>query len=365
MLKPLLLLLLSLPTVCFSQFKITGKVVDKRHKNPVANARVFLDKDTTKYKTDADGAFSITNVKPGEYVLVVSSSDYETYANTLIVYDNNVVVPDINLLLLDELDVVNNKYYKDRERDLSIFKEVFLGRSDNAKQCTILNPDVIFVKYNKLLKKITAFSDEDIEIENKALGYLIKYKLSIFYYRPDGSAYIDGTSAFEELKGSDSDKKRWKKQRQTAYFGSSMHFFRSVVGNQVEEEGFKVLKLTRKPNPDYNTPGYYGLPYIQTLYKDKPLLIDSLVHKTDKIGTFALSYTDCLYIIYTKKHDRTNVNAINLPAYAPPYATTIITFNEQYAFFGVNGIINPQSIVTEGAWAAAGIATVLPANYFP
>ncbi|GAA3961999.1 hypothetical protein [Mucilaginibacter dorajii] len=145
-----------------------------------------------------------------------------------------------------------------------------------------------------------------------------------------------------------------------------MHFLRSVLGNNLDEEGFKVLKLTRQPNPDYNTPGYYGLPYIQTLFKDDPLTTKSFAHKTDTRGVFSLNFADCMYIIYTKKHDRTNVNRINLPAYAPPYATTIITFNEQYAFFGSNGVItNPQSILVEGEWGAAGIANLLPPDYQP
>jgi hypothetical protein len=366
MLKPLLLLLFILPLACFAQLKMTGKVIDKRYKTPIANAKVFLTQDTTRYKTDEEGAFTILNVKPGEYTLVVTSADHETYANTFRVFDSSLVIPDVNLLRLDELDVVNNKYNPNRERDLQIFKEIFLGRSSNVKECKILNPDAIFVKYNEMLKKMTAFSNEDIEVENKALGYLVKYKLNIFYYSPDGTTFLDGTPSFEELKGNEAEKKRWAKQRQKVYFGSSMHFFRSVFGNEVDEQGFKILKLTRVPNPDYKKPGYYGMPYLQTLFKDEYLQLKDFIHKTDKRGVFAMSFTDCLYIIYTKKHDRTNVNKTDLPAFAPHYATTIITFNEQYAFFGPDGVItNPQSIIIEGEWSANGIANLLSPDYRP
>lgn len=103
---------LCFPLTCFAQFNITGRVIDKRYKTPILNAKVFLTDDTARYKTNDDGAFTIPNVKPGEYTLVITSADYETYANSWHVYDNNVSLPDINLLGVDELDVVNNKYNK-------------------------------------------------------------------------------------------------------------------------------------------------------------------------------------------------------------------------------------------------------------
>ncbi|WP_295714904.1 carboxypeptidase-like regulatory domain-containing protein [Mucilaginibacter sp.] len=364
MLKPLLLLLLLIPVVCFSQLKITGRVIDKRYKNPVVNARVFLTKDTTKYKTDNYGVFTIPNVKPGEYTLVVTSTDYETYANTWLVYDNSITIPDISLLRLDELDLVNDKYNTNRERDINIFKAFFIGESTNAKKCKILNPDAIFVKYNSILKALIAFSDEYINVENRALGYLIKYKLGTFHYLSNGLVYFEGTPQFEELTGSESEKKRWKKQRLITYQGSSMHFLRSAITNQLEEEGFKVSRLIRKPDTDY-----YKLTNqqsIKSIYKGESLPVDSFINHTNKKGVFAMKFNDCLYIIYTKKVQSPNINKIGFTAKLPNYATTIITFNEPYALFGIEGIItNPQSISFEGDWGESGIANLLPPDYQP
>ncbi len=110
-----------------------------------------------------------------------------------------------------------------------------------------------------------------MEIENDALGYKIKYLLTDFKldnspfanFRLDygGSALygeLQGTPSakfrlayggsvlFEELKGTPSQEKR----RQEVYEGSIMHFLRSALNNQVEQEGFRVLRLKKYANPE-------------------------------------------------------------------------------------------------------------------
>lgn len=357
-------MLLLIPAVCFSQLKITGRIIDKRYKTPILNAKVFLTTDTTKYKTNEDGIFTIPNVKPGEYTLVVTSPEYETYANSWLVYDNSIVIPDIGLLSIDELDLTNDKYNTNRERDLNIFKLFFLGESANAKQCKILNPDIIFVKYNNILRNLTAFSDEFINIENRALGYMLKYQLRTFRYLQNGTVYFEGTQQFEELPGSDSEKKRWKKQRLAIYQGSSMHFLRAIVGGNLDGEGFKVSRLTRALDTDYYK--LTGRQSFKSTYNSEPLPVDSFISKTNKKGVFALKFSDLLYIIYRKKAQHPNINRIGMPPNLPNFATTIVSFNEPYALFGVDGVITtPQSVSFEGEWGETGVANLLPPDYQP
>ena len=50
----------------------------------------------------------------------------------------------------------------------------------------------------------------------------------------------------------------------------------------------------------------------------------------------------------------------------PQYITSIVSFEEQYAFFDNNGIIiNPQSVIFEGEWGKSRIAELLPVDYEP
>lgn len=134
--------------------------------------------------------------------------------------------------MLQEVSIRPNP---NRQRNYADFKRLFLGTSDNAALCKILNPDVVDVDFDTKMMILSATSNDDfIEVENKALGYLIKYKLSKFSYDAKGFFYYEGISVFEEMKGSKSQLRKWTKQRQSAYLGSSMHFLRSVIGGQTD-----------------------------------------------------------------------------------------------------------------------------------
>ncbi len=56
-----------------------------------------------------------------------------------------------------------------RAADLEMFKRAFLGTSVRARECTILNPQVLNVDYNDTTSTLTASSDDFVEIENDAL----------------------------------------------------------------------------------------------------------------------------------------------------------------------------------------------------
>jgi hypothetical protein len=369
MLKTLALLLLLIPGVCLAQIKITGKVINTADQKPIANASVFLNNAIVGDKTADDGTFTLSNVKPGQYTFIVTAIGFETHSVTLMAGAANIVLADISLapktIMLQE---VNIRPDPNRQRNYADFKRLFLGTSDNAALCKILNHDVVDVDFDTKTMILSATSNDDfIEVENKALGYLIKYKLSKFSYDAKGFFYYEGLSVFQEMKGSKSQQRKWVKQRQVAYLGSSMHFLRSVISSQTDKEGFHVLRLVRKPNPDYKEGrlGNNNYKYIQSLYTKPPLGPPDFAHPTDQPGLFAIGFTDCLYIIYTKKREETDLSVYH-PLEIPNHPVTILAFDEPYAFFDNNGIIaNPHSIVFEGDWGKSRIAELLPVDYEP
>jgi hypothetical protein len=227
MLKTLALLLLLIPGVCLAQIKITGKVINTADQKPIANASVFLNNAIVGDKTADDGTFTLSNVKPGQYTFIVTAIGFETHSVTLMAGAANIVLADISLapktIMLQE---VNIRPDPNRQRNYADFKRLFLGTSDNAALCKILNHDVVDVDFDTKTMILSATSNDDfIEVENKALGYLIKYKLSKFSYDAKGFFYYEGLSVFQEMKGSKSQQRKWVKQRQVAYLGSSMHFY--------------------------------------------------------------------------------------------------------------------------------------------
>lgn len=238
MLKTLFLLLLMVPLLAHAQITVSGKVVSTSNNQPVPNASVFLSDASVGTQTDATGAFTLYNVKNGQYDLVVSCIGFETYHLTLMMTGSVVSVPVISLMpKITVLKEIKIKYDPDHKAHLERFVKEFLGHSDNARQCTILNPEIIDMDYNRKADRITASTDDFLIIENKALGYRIKYLLKSFSCDLIGVNYY-GSSTFELLKGTDSQQKKWTKNRQQTYTGSNMQFLRSCIDNTVQEKGF-------------------------------------------------------------------------------------------------------------------------------
>ncbi len=357
-----------LPFTCLAQYTITGRVINSNDKTPVANASVFFNNAVAGSKTDDKGGYAITNVRPGQYDLVVTCLGYETLHQAVTI-NGDLKLTDISLtpkvMMLQEVKI---KPKTDWLKNYEFFTEHFFGTSPFAQSCKITTkglPDLLDLDFDKKTQLFTAKSFDFFEIENKALGYKIKYMLIDFTFnRKDGSFYFEGNSSFEEMKGSKSQMKRWKANRLSAYQGSSMHFLRSVIGNTFANEGFKVMRLIRKPNPEYTG---IGPKYTQTLV-NKPLEAQDFVKLTNVKGTYALNFSDCLYILYNKRRAFKGNQATNTTTQTPeflddPLATTLI-FNEEYALFDANGIIaNPQSVSTDGNWGHRLTAELLPVDY--
>jgi len=365
-----LLIILLLPLACLGQVKISGRVLNTSDKWPVANASVFLSNATVGSKTNDDGSFTLYNVKPGQYELVVSFVGYETTRQNVLVNKADISLPAIllasKIIQLKEIRVQGN----DEDgvlfaKNYEVFKKEFLGSSDFAKQCKILNPDILDLDYDAKARKLTGTSSDFLEIENKALGYKIRYLLSEFSKEDKTMiVYFEGSALFEDMQGSPSQIKKWQKRRKEVFAGSTMHFLKATIARQVAAEGFTVFRLIRKPNPQYTA----GLDtkYLQRLVR-VPLQETDYTSLTDKKGLYALKFNDCLYVMYSKKkQQQQEFSGFNKVIYNSNYLSTVLTFAQPYSLFDINGIItNPSSVIFEGNWGVGRIAELLPVDYTP
>jgi len=377
--RTLLYILLFIPVITLGQYKVSGRVVDSASKKPVPGATVFLADALVVTATTADGRFTLENVRNGQYSLVVSAVGFGKYKQSVNVHDNielGDIIVSLRVVQLNEVRIVRNKSFN--KKYYKMFAARFLGATQNAESCSILNPHILNIRYDDDKDVLTAGSDDFLEIQNKALGYKLKYLLENFISDEESqSLYYDGVAAFEQMNGNASRQKKWDKNRVKAYKGSMMHFLRSLVANQMTEEGFTVYKLLRQtisdPGADslarerikqYKLLIAQGLPEQQmltywrqvshqstTLHKliEKPLKIRSILKKTDQKGIFALTFPFALYIIYNKD----NV-----------YRESVITFKSDYTLFDLNGsILDPETVFIEGSWSNNRIADSLPVDY--
>jgi len=378
MLKKLLFLLFFLPLAAQAQLTVSGKIISAVNNKPVPNASVFLSDASVGTQTDATGSFTLYNVKKGQYDLVISSIGFETYHKVLMMNGEPITIPEITLLpkatLLKEVKI---KYDPNHKAHLKQFEQEFLGHSDNARQCTILNPEIIDLNYDKKTDRITGSADDFLIIENKALGYRIKYLLKSFSSDAIRVNYY-GSSTFELMKGTASQEKKWERNRLKTYTGSNMQFLRSCINNTSQEAGFAVFPLIRKINTDRPNDSLINIKIkmfgnftngnmfadslnywknkqkipkvIQQLHTESVLVPEKFIKTTGKKDIYAIGYPDCLYITNTN-----NIKQFN-----------IITINARYAFFDNNGVIlNPEAYVMEGYWATQRMAELLPVDYEP
>lgn len=378
MVRTLLILLLVLPLAAWSQFTINGKVFSSVDKKPVTDASVFLSDASVGNKTDATGTFSLYNVKKGQYDMVVSCVGFETYHKVLLIADGTTTIPDIYLTpKVTVLKEVKIRFDPDHKAHLKRFEEEFLGHSANARQCVILNPEIVDLDYNKAKDLITASTDDFLIIENKALGYRIKYLLKSFLCDEDRVSYY-GSSTFELMKGKASQEKQWIQNRLKTYTGSNMQFLRSCINNTSQETGFVVFPLERRINTERPKDSLINIKIkmfsnfsqgqlfidslrywkskqtipkvFQRLHNESVLANDKFFKITGKKDIYAIGYPDCLYI--TNANNKKQFN--------------MVTIKGPYAFFDNNGVIlNPENYVMEGYWATQRMAELLPVDYEP
>lgn len=379
--------------ILVAQFLISGKVIDSSNLSSLAGATVFLSNATKGTSTAVNGTFTISNVRSGQYELVISMIGYEAFTTSLLINSNkqNITIQLVRKAMsLRPVIVLPNNL---RQRYFDMFKRIFIGRSKNAGLCRILNPEIIYFDYDKKKNVLTASTDDFLIIENKALGYKIKFLLRKFTYNNSFSgpslSYYEGQALFEEMDGGKLKRRRWQKKRLDAYAGSSMHFFRAAAANKLPTDGFVMHTLTRMVNKDRPTDDSirstltrlrnsvnsadvkiidsislwqrkFDIPKtIQILSKDT-LAPQSVIKRTDQPGLSALTFKNLLYLSYTKK--KRSVSAI---AGSDGVSYSLLALQEENAFFDSNGILlDPQSLIFEGYWAEYGaMADMLPTDY--
>ncbi|WP_114941059.1 carboxypeptidase-like regulatory domain-containing protein [Mucilaginibacter endophyticus] len=373
MLKKLFLCyLLVSPFWCLAQTRITGRVINATDKKTIANASVFLSNATVGTKTTPEGTFTLVDAKNGKYELVVSIVGFETYKQNITVTGSDMVLPDIIMspktYALKEV-IVKQHTDPNRAQYLTTFKEQFLGKSELADQCKILNPEMLDFAYNDDTKTLAASSVDFLTVENRGLGYRVKYLITNFIYDDkdisNRKLHYEGSVLFEELKGTPSQQKDWERARLQVYKGSAMHFLRALQAKHLDEEGFRVLQYANPERRDLpkSLLSKRGRPILMTY----PLNEDEMMVKTDQIGVHALGCDfDSFHITYNEDHrftKRGQMNSINSTA---NHDVTVLNFNLSYALFDDNGaLLDPNSVTYSGAWGNNRVAELLPVDYEP
>lgn len=235
---------------------IKGRVVDDETGAPLPFASIFFNNTTFGAVADDDGNFKFI-AKPGNYDLIVNFFSYQPIIYPIVITEE---APKKYLFKMSplkyDLEEVSVESTRDKiwYRNYELFKSTFLGSSMNSQKCEILNPEVLIIDFNTKTRIMKVRARDILKIKNYGLGYEIDYLLDTYEYNVKLSrVYFQGYPKFLEMEGKAGKKSRWEKERKRAYLGSPTHFFASLVAKNTESEGFSMIEIIKKPNPNRPT----------------------------------------------------------------------------------------------------------------
>lgn len=361
-------------SVAQQTYSIGGVVTDDKDA-PIPGATVFLGDSKKATATDKDGRFVLTGIPPGKYNMVVKMIGYVVTNHDFILQNKDIKfrikLPEDNLLL----NTVNISGISrvDREMYLETFLRCFLGTSSYARECKIRNADIIKFNYNKETDVLTASTDDFLIIDNKALGYRIKYLLTNFSYDSrsiGGITVFAGKLFYEDLPADTAKMQKWKQERAEVYLGSITHFFRVLFNNKLNDNSFVVyrvpnealIKAYAKKKKEIPQRFYKPVKSFSALISDvddnfkalnlKPLIADSTE----------------LYLLYTPKRDpkdfgergtvigRTFKMPLGQLSFLRPVSDSVL--------INKNGDVSPAAnLIKGGFWTWGQMATFIPSDY--
>jgi hypothetical protein len=346
------LLIVFIMTVPFSLCIAQGKLfIAGTLKNAqgveLESATVFLAGSQKITSTDAKGTFRFQNMSAGTYQVIINLLGYASIKKNIIITDRPVIIDTVMVEKQIQLDVVVIGNGSQRKDFLKTFSKYFLGESENAKACKILNPEQIdFSTNKKVLKATTA---DFLIIENSNLGYKIKYLLSNFQYNSDSDAtFYEGESIFENMVGTVEQKLIWEANRKKAYEGSLMHYLRALYTNKTQEEGFLTYAILN-----------LNLPLI---IAPNPVFSEQLIQHTD--STFiSFKYKKRLYTLYDKKKASAEQKLTNKKDMTIDLASTVSILMLDAAIDKRGSYSGHKALLIQGSWGRKRLADQLPIEY--
>jgi CarboxypepD_reg-like domain len=349
------------PAGAFSQMLFQGKVINEETNEPVNAASVYFNNTSIGTTTNALGEFQITVPALASPQLIVSSIGFSSIIYAVLPGEQSNPGLLFKLKkkqpLLREVLILNDET---RKKWLRIFKENFLGITEEANLSSIENQAAIyFTKPGNERNSFNAYSDTPLVIINKKLGYKIYFQLQEFYYdQNSGITSFYGFTRYEEM----GDKKRWLTNRRKAYYGSSMHFFRSLINNKLEQEFYKIFII----NEDFIAEADGSMKKISMA---APATVEQIL-KADSVntGNYFVSSNNKIMVQYNRDPESKAYlkEHVFITGSLPTGFRSYLIPNADTIKIDKNGVlVDPLSVLFTGYWVYEKAANLLPYNYDP
>ena len=322
---------LFLSVTVFGQQKLSGYVYSAKDSTALEAVSIYFDGTTIGSITNQKGHYSISAQESIKSPLVITMMGYSpVYINNYL--NTNGKMPPVYLEeMTEQLDQVFLETDPwTRERKLKVFMREFLGRSQEALKCKIHNPEALKLHYSPSQLKLTAWANEPLIIENKHLGYTVNYTLNDFYVNYEKSlssgmqfvnmVYYEGFSFYQELKKK--TRRKYIKNREDSYSGSTLHFMRSLAQKKLHENGFRIFY------DKFEAPPYLNFEFRKVLEK-----------------TYVKLLVEKLSILYNNNEQ------------------SAIQTNQPFIIDAFGNHTPPSAVIIGGAMSTRSFAFMLPLDY--
>lgn len=371
-----------------AQHLFKGSIVSEKELLPIPFASIYLANTTLGVTSDESGRFEL-EIPNGSYEVIVRFVGYETASFTINTdeikkqgYQIRMRVEERELEIIEVEEERDPLWYK----NLILFKQNFLGFSENAQSSEIVNETDLLLDSESNPGVLIAIPKKPLQIRNNNLGYLIEYDLQEFrFIRKKGQVFYSGYMAFTPI----SKTKKIAKNRLKAYLGSYTHFLQSLYKNTTSQDGYVIRKLVRKRNPQLrseeqilaanqliqsstDTKEIDSLQrlnqkearlseYVQELYST-PLDASSLTQK-DASGNTIINFSDYLHVTYTKElEELAYIGKANIGERGDQIS--IIRQSVKPLTLYENGVISkPFGLILEGYMAWEKVGEMMPLDY--
>lgn len=363
MFKRCFLLVLFLVSVCAFSQTLSGKVIDKKTGAPVEDASVFIENSSVGTTTEKDGSFHLTLPENLQSKIIVSAFGYAFYVISSPKPQENLVIS----LSLDEnemAEMVIDANVFTRKEMLKAFRHFFLGKTQNGKKARILNEKDISLYFDTQTNTLSAFTDKPVEIENKNLGYKVRFHLEAFsvtfkFKTLEPRQYTNnvfyGYSQFFDTAKGESGK---RKNRQKTYQESAAHFFKELAENTLDDTNFLIytngFPITVS---DYFQSSEYERGYRITILK-KP------TRKRPKVTLTAISGGSNLNLNSNSEYEEIEI-PFNVMSHKTRNASTLYIKSATIDIDKNGNLHNPESVFFSGYFGDLKVADMLPVDYQP
>ncbi|MCU7494964.1 MAG: carboxypeptidase-like regulatory domain-containing protein [Ignavibacteria bacterium] len=331
--------LISSRAVAQANYTLTGRILDDISGKAIANVNVYLSNSLLGTVTNDSGYYIITGIHDGTYEAVASFMGYESMSQVVTFDEIKNLKKDFRLkqktYILNDVNITAANA-NDWRQNYALFCELFLGKSDFAKECEIENKEQIDLKWESF-DVLTAKCSVPLIIVNNALGYRINCVLEQFRWDKANKMvnYVvkPGFSLLEPQEATDTLK--WKQNRLRAYEFSIERFLGSLISDNYYEKGYKIFLDPQPAAENY-----------VSMYSERVTGRELVLKKSStKAEEYALHFKNFLRVEYN--HETTWLRLL-------------------YPEISMDRNGNVKELVpfqVTGAWSTIGIANMLP-QYF-